>query len=169
MNTYTKKILIGIVAVLGIFFLGYKTGSFFATNKIVPVEQVENKTFDNSMRSSTGGVIPNYDRDVFDDDSNKENESLSKVNDVPEQALIVLNHIRNFNEAPEGYVGGRTFQNREGILPKTNEDNQKIKYQEWDVNQKISGKNRGAERLVTSEKDAYYTNDHYKTFTKINE
>lgn len=168
MNLNSKKYLIGILAVLAIFFLGYKTGSFFATNKIVPVEQVENKSFEN-QRSPNGGVIPNIERDIYEEDSNSSKSSISTNENIPEKVLIVLNHVREFKEAPEGYVGGRTFQNREGILPKKNEDNQKIEYQEWDVNPKVSGKNRGAERLVTSDKEAYYTNDHYKTFIKINE
>ncbi len=43
-----------------------------------------------------------------------------------------------------------------------------ITYQEWDVNRKVSGVNRGAERLITgSDGSAYYTSDHYRTFTKI--
>ncbi|MGO9868230.1 MAG: ribonuclease domain-containing protein [Rhodomicrobium sp.] len=41
-------------------------------------------------------------------------------------------------------------------------------YQEWDVNPRVPGVNRGAQRLVTgSDGSAYYTDDHYKTFTQI--
>ena len=43
-----------------------------------------------------------------------------------------------------------------------------IAYQEWDVNPKVEGVNRGTERLVTgSDGSAYVTADHYRTFTKI--
>ena len=43
-----------------------------------------------------------------------------------------------------------------------------ISYQEWDVNPKVHNVNRGAERLVTgSDGSAYYTSDHYRTFTKV--
>jgi ribonuclease T1 len=41
------------------------------------------------------------------------------------------------------------------------------RYREWDVNPKKKGKNRGAERLVTSEKRAWYTRDHYETFEEL--
>lgn len=50
---------------------------------------------------------------------------------------------------------------------KTN-NQEKIKYQEWDVNPKIEGRNRGVERLVTGNDDrAWYTKNHYKTFTQL--
>ena len=43
-----------------------------------------------------------------------------------------------------------------------------INYQEWDVNRHVPGKDRGAERLVTgSDGSAYYTSDHYRTFTRV--
>lgn len=81
---------------------------------------------------------------------------------VPQRALDVLAYVKKSNKAPEGYVGGRKFENRENRLPRN------TTYQEWDVRPKVKGKNRGAERLITSkDKHAYYTNDHYRSFTKI--
>jgi len=87
---------------------------------------------------------------------------------VPDKVARVLEHIDKYGRAPKGYVGGRTFGNRERRLPRRDQAGKPIRYQEWDVNPKIRGKNRGAERLVTgSDGTAYYTPDHYKTFIKI--
>jgi ribonuclease T1 len=81
---------------------------------------------------------------------------------VPQRVLDVLVYVKKNDSAPEGYVGGRTFENRENRLPRN------TTYREWDVRPKVKGKNRGAERLITSkDKHAYYTNDHYRSFTKI--
>jgi ribonuclease T1 len=92
------------------------------------------------------------------------------TNDIPPKVYKLLKHVRENGEAPEGYVGGRIFQNRERHLPSKDSNGQKIKYQEWDVNPKKRGKNRGTERLVTgSDGMAWYTNDHYQTFTAVKE
>lgn len=87
---------------------------------------------------------------------------------VPPKVGRVLKHIDETGEAPKGYVGGRHFGNFEKRLPRRDSKGRSIKYQEWDVNPKVPGKNRGAERLVTgSDKSAWYTRDHYKSFTRI--
>jgi RHS repeat-associated protein len=72
-----------------------------------------------------------------------------------------------------GYTGGRAFQNdgRGGgqVLPSADADGNPITYREWDTNPRTPGVNRGAERVVTgSDGSAYYTDDHYQTFTKVN-
>lgn len=87
---------------------------------------------------------------------------------APDYVLEVLSFVRKNREAPEGYVGGREFQNREKRLPAKAPDGKKIRYSEWDVHPKVKGQNRGPERLVTgSDHSAYYTRDHYKSFEKI--
>jgi ribonuclease T1 len=92
------------------------------------------------------------------------------TDNIPPKVYKLLKHVRENGEAPEGYVGGRIFQNRERNLPVKDNAGQKIKYQEWDVNPKKRGKNRGTERLVTgSDGTAWYTNDHYQTFTTVKE
>lgn len=89
---------------------------------------------------------------------------------VPSYALEVLRYVRRNGQAPDGYVGGREFQNREKKLPAKDSQNKRIRYSEWDVRPKVQGKNRGAERLVTgSDHSAWYSKDHYKTFIKIDE
>lgn len=90
------------------------------------------------------------------------------ASEVPDYVLEVLAHVRQNDAAPEGYVGGREFQNREKRLPQRDPSGQRIRYREWDVYPKVQGRNRGAERLVTgSDRSAWYTKDHYATFLKI--
>ena len=83
-----------------------------------------------------------------------------------------LQSIKQTGKAPAGQQGGRQFRNdgRGGgqQLPQQDASGNSIQYREWDVNPKAPGVNRGAERLVTgSDGSAYYTSDHYQTFTKI--
>ena len=83
---------------------------------------------------------------------------------VPQKVYDVLVAIQQRRGQPlPGYVGGRVFENRERRLPRG-------RYREYDVNPKIPGRNRGAERLVIERRTgkAYYTQDHYRTFTLIN-
>ncbi|MBB5636991.1 ribonuclease T1 [Pedobacter cryoconitis] len=81
---------------------------------------------------------------------------------VPQKAYTVADYVAKNGRAPQGYVGGTVFQNREGLLP------QGTAYKEYDVNPKVNGQNRGAERIVLgSDGSRYYTGDHYATFTKF--
>ncbi|QNK64499.1 hypothetical protein H7F33_08480 [Pedobacter sp. PAMC26386] len=81
---------------------------------------------------------------------------------VPQKAYTVADYVAKNGKAPQGYVGGTVFQNREGLLPGG------VAYKEYDVNPKVSGQNRGAERIVIgSDGSRYYTGDHYATFTKF--
>jgi ribonuclease T1 len=88
----------------------------------------------------------------------------SRLPQVPATAHAVLKAIQDRGgEPPSGYVGGRTFQNRERKLPPGH-------YREYDVNPKRRGKNRGTERIVIERRTgkAYYTGDHYRTFVPMN-
>ena len=97
----------------------------------------------------------------------KPNSSDNNQN-ISNKVLEILDYVLKNNKAPEGYVGGRIFTNREKKLPFYDKNSVLIKYQEWDVNPKVKNKNRGTERLITgSDHSAYFTHDHYKTFTKI--
>ncbi len=91
---------------------------------------------------------------------------------VPAKVTRVLRYIDEHHRAPDGYEGGRVFHNSarngEQALPRTDPNGRAINYHEWDVNRKVAGVNRGAERLVTgSDGSAFYTSDHYRTFTKV--
>jgi guanyl-specific ribonuclease Sa len=67
-------------------------------------------------------------------------------------------------KALPGYIGGGAFQNRERRLPRGH-------YREYDVNPKIRGRSRDAERIVIEQDTgrAYYTGNHYRTFMPLNE
>ncbi len=77
---------------------------------------------------------------------------------VPAKALHVLQVVRETGQAPEGYVGGRTFENREGRLASGGD------YREFDVDPHNGQRN--AERIIVewNTKKAWYTGDHYQTF-----
>ena len=91
---------------------------------------------------------------------------------VPAKATTTLAYIDAHHRAPDGFVGGTTYQNdgRGGgqSLPRKDGRAASIAYREWDVNRHEQGVNRGAERLITgSDGSAYYTADHYQTFRRI--
>ncbi len=67
-------------------------------------------------------------------------------------------------KALPGYIGGRVFQNRERRLPPGH-------YREYDVNPKVRGRSRDAERIVIEQDTgrAYYTGNHYRTFIPLTE
>ena len=87
---------------------------------------------------------------------------------APAYVLETLQYIRKNGQAPDDFVGGREFMNKEKHLPAKDAQKKRIRYSEWDVHPKVKGQSRGPERLVTgSDHSAYYTKDHYKTFLKI--
>lgn len=62
--------------------------------------------------------------------------------------------------APGKCIGGNYFGNYEGILPEGN-------YKECDIDT-LGKKSRGAKRIIYSDDGRiYYTEDHYKSFTKL--
>lgn len=92
--------------------------------------------------------------------------------EIPAAAKQTLAHVRAHREAPAGQVGGRRFGNYgsggEQKLPTRDAQGRPVDYQEWDIHPKMPGRNRGPERLVTgSDGRAWYTADHYCTFTEI--
>ncbi len=112
-----------------------------------------------AQTSQTGKSNPSNTPQSSDSRSNK---------DAPAYVLKVLDYVEKKGEAPDGYVGGRTFQNREHRLQEKDPKGRVIRYREWDVLPKTEGKNRGAERLITgSDQSAWYTRDHYRTFIKV--
>ncbi len=158
-----NKLIIYTLLFLGGLGLGY----FWGQNS-------HNETFGKNETQST--VVKNTNQDDLQKNSNVETEEKTESknelsNDqttVPDKVWKVLSQIEETKEAPNGYVGGRKFKNLEGLLPKSDKNNKKINYREWDVNPKVDGKNRGKERLVTGDDEsAYFTNDHYESFKKI--
>jgi len=85
--------------------------------------------------------------------------------DPLQKAKDLLEAIRQHGgKALPGYIGGRVFQNRERRLPSGH-------YREYDVNPKLRGRARDAERIVIEQDTgrAYYTGNHYRTFIPLNE
>jgi guanyl-specific ribonuclease Sa len=82
---------------------------------------------------------------------------------VPNRAVEVYQHVLRTGRAPDGHVGGRVFENREQRLPAGG------RYQEFDVNPKVNGRRRGAERVVVDLDTGagWYTTDHYRSFITI--
>jgi ribonuclease T1 len=80
---------------------------------------------------------------------------------VPQKAIDVLRIVRTTGQPPDGYVGGRVFENRESRLPADGD------YREFDVDPHNGQRN--AERLIVEwkTKKAWYTGDHYQTFTEL--
>ena len=84
---------------------------------------------------------------------------------APQKARDLFTRLQARHGEPlPGYVGGREFQNRERQLPPGH-------YREYDVNPKIRGRSRDAERIVIEQDTgrAYYTGNHYRTFVPLNE
>lgn len=80
---------------------------------------------------------------------------------IPPKVLHVLQIVRSTGQPPEGYVGGRAFQNHEGHLPSNGD------YREFDVDPHVEGRN--AEHIIVewNTKKAWYTADHYQTFIPL--
>lgn len=178
-----KKYIIGLL----LTFVVSWCMSYIVHTKNIKIEDryendKQNTEISNSEKSNNPTFVEEQPKKEHSyKESQTENKHFSYKNDepyqetqeiplgkAPEYVMEVLAFVEEHHDAPQGYVGGRTFQNREQILPKINAKGLKINYQEWDVHKKEAGKNRGAERLITSDDHhAYYTSNHYKSFIKI--
>lgn len=85
------------------------------------------------------------------------------LSDVPEAAWDVYDALAENDWQPLADYHSAVFQNREQLLP------QGVRYTEHDIYPHVPGKNRGAERIVyvSDGSMAYYTGDHYRTFTPM--
>jgi ribonuclease T1 len=104
--------------------------------------------------SNTGTIISSPDQ----------TEQPASLTTPPRKAYDLLKQLEERGGIPlPGYVGGRDFQNRERRLPRGY-------YREYDVNPRIRGRRRDAERIVIEQRTgkAYYTGDHYRTFVLLN-
>lgn len=90
---------------------------------------------------------------------------------MPQRVLATLARIDAGTWPPQdgsGTQGGRNFGNFEGRLPATDAQGKRAKYTEWDVNVRKPGQSRDAERIITgADGSAWYTLNHYETFTRI--
>ena len=86
---------------------------------------------------------------------------------IPQEAYDTLNYVDQNGRPPQGYKGGKVFQNdgRGGgqVLPGNN-----TTYAEYDIHPKVPGVPRDAQRIVIgSDGSAWYTADHYTTFVNM--
>jgi guanyl-specific ribonuclease Sa len=90
---------------------------------------------------------------------------------IPQRARDTLARIDAGTWPPNdgsGTHGGTTWTDAEGTLPHTDSSGRPVNYLEWDVNVKLPHHNRDAERIVTGgDGSAWYTGDHYATFTRM--
>lgn len=96
------------------------------------------------------------------------------MNDLPDNVQDTFSKYEkngwngNFNGQTPGTNAGRTFKNSDNKLPSVDSKGNPITYREFDVNNKIAGQARDAERFVRgSNGSVYYTNNHYQTFIKL--
>ena len=151
-KNYTQLILGIIIGLIIGLFIG---------KQIFKINQSPNTSSIQSS-SSPAAVAQNQDKSTGISSGNENNDS------IPQKVYVVLKYILAHHHAMDGYVGGRVFTNREKIVPQFDANGNPITYQEWDVNPKIEGQNRGTERILTgSDGRNWYTDDHYKTFKEI--
>jgi RHS repeat-associated protein len=89
---------------------------------------------------------------------------------VPLVAYEVLKAIRATGEnLPDRYQAqGAPFRNAAVDLPTVEPTGKPITYTEWDIDPFVSGRSRGALRLITgTDGSTYFTSDHYKTFIAL--
>ncbi|MFW0119347.1 ribonuclease domain-containing protein, partial [Rothia sp. P5764] len=94
-----------------------------------------------------------------------EPQFVQPIGPVEAKAHQVLDTIDQKGVAPSGFKGGKIWENngKGAVLPSGK--NEPISYREWDVDPKVKGIPRTADRLVTgSDGSAYYTTNHYKSF-----
>ena len=104
----------------------------------------------------------------------KGNSTSTSINSLPQNVQNSYNSYSangwsgNYAGQTPGTHAGGTWSNFGGLLPSTDSFGSPITYQEFDVNNKINGKNRDGERfIVGSDGSVYYTWDHYISFKKI--
>ena len=142
----------GILVVLGGLLFGGPTGSPNAGTSSEPTVPYASVPSVQSAGPALHDATPPLDR------------LHRAAKDPLQKAKDLLEAIQQHEgKALPGYIGGGAFQNRERRLPRGH-------YREYDVNPKIRGRSRDAERIVIEQGTgrAYYTGDHYRTFTPLN-
>lgn len=143
----------GILVVIGGLLFGGLTGSPNAGSTSDPTVPAASVPSVQSAGPALHDATPPLDRQSH----RVAKDPLQKPKDLLE---AIQQHEGN---ALPGYIGGKVFQNRERRLPRG-------RYREYDVNPKIRGRSRDAERIVIEQDTgrAYYTGDHYRTFIPLN-
>jgi len=144
----------GILVVLGGLLFGGPTGTPNAYSSSEPTVPSASVPSVQSAEPALHDATPSLDRQLH-----------RVAKDPLQKAKDLLEAIRQHEgKALPGYIGGGAFQNRERRLSPG-------RYREYDVNPKIRGRSRDAERIVIEQDTgrAYYTGNHYRTFMPLNE
>lgn len=142
--------------IIALLFSTSLYGGGFASTQPAPSTQTD------ASDPSAAVIQPNSSPDIAQAGAGRVS-SLGRYA-IPLKARQTLKAIQDRQgDPPPGYVGGRTFQNRERRLLQGH-------YREYDVNPLVRGKTRGPERIVIERGTgrAYYTADHYRTFVPMN-
>ncbi len=117
-----------------------------------------------------GGTGAAHQADTASAGAHSTTDQRPFVCSIPDRARQTLGLIDAGQWPPNdgsGTKGGTTWSDREGNLPRT-DGGKAVHYKEWDVNRKVPGHNRDAERIVTGDDgSAWYTGDHYATFCRM--
>ena len=180
-----KKLLKGIVVILLLFGICAGLEKQTTPDGSAPMtEQLITETV--NVFSEAFGQIKDGFSQMFssiaenfskDDEVNVEIGEVS-VDQLPDEAQEYYKRYVNDNwETTSKELEGRTqagedFNNNpkkgETKLPEQTSDGSKITYKEFDAETTPSGKGRGKKRFVHgSDGSTYYTDDHYKTFRKV--
>ena len=145
--------IFGILVVLGGLLFGGPTSSPSAGSSSGPTIPSASAPSVQSAEPALLDAMPPRDRPLH----RVAKDPLQKAKDLLEAIQ------QQEGKALPGYIGGGAFQNRERRLPRGH-------YREYDVNPKIHGRSRDAERIVIEQDTgkAYYTGDHYRTFMPLN-
>jgi ribonuclease T1 len=144
----------GILVVIGGLLFGGLTGSLNADSSSEPTVPSASAPYVQPAGSALHNATTPLDRPLH-----------RAAKDPPQKAKDLLEAIQQHEgKTFTGYIGGGAFQNRERRLPRGH-------YREYDVNPKIRGRSRDAERIVIEQDTgkAYYTGDHYRTFMPLDE
>lgn len=156
-----------IILVLSLIFTGCAPNNNSTSN--LPEEPEE--TIENNEELINDVLEDNLDEDGLYSSPEEVAEYIYLYNKLPKNFITKKDAKALGWESDKGNlwevtdqmsIGGDTFGNREGLLPKA----EGRKYYECDVS--YEGGFRGSERIVYSNDGLiYYTKDHYKTFEKL--
>lgn len=127
-------------------------------------ESIKSET-QNSEQGTSVAQSSSVPEGAANNGAKNENENSGKSVVIPKKAYEVLEFAQNNNGAAKVGYESKKFKNHEKRLPPGN-------YKEYDVDPrpKEAGQTRNAERIVVEQNSgkAFYTNDHYASFTPMN-
>lgn len=137
----------------------FETGDVNASLKQAGLSSSENFKWGATLGAIGGGISGGKNVATI-----KKEADILRNSNIKKAKLLASEIKANGGKPLEGYVGGRTFLNKEGKLPKG------VSYKEYDLNKKIQGVGRDALRIVMGDDGTvWFTDDHYETFWKIME